>query len=242
MPSIDLATLALAAFAAFLATVAQLVSGFGFNLTLVPLLLVVLAPADAVVVASLLSGAVTAVLAFRERAQVAWDHARWLIAGACVGVPIGLHVLSSLAPRALTWLIVVVVLGSLAVVLTRVTLRGGRPATVLAGALSGALLTSTAMNGPPLVAVLRAAGLPDRQYRATLALLLSAGSWVGFASFVAVGRVNAMALAAIAAGAVGLPIGYAVGERLFARMDAQMLRRAIIAMLLACLVTVLLRG
>lgn len=238
---LDWITLSLVFGAVGLATVAQLVSGFGLNLLLVPLLLIRVLPVEAVALGNLFGAIVTTVLCWRERRHVDPRGALGLLGGGLAGIPIGLAVVTLLSPRASSLLIVVVVLLSLWVVLRGLMLPRAQVVVVAAGVIAGALVVSTGMNGPPMVAALRAAGYDERRYRATLAVALAVQSWAGFAALSLSGAVHRDTLPLVAAGLLAMPAAFVLGERLFSTIDGRKLRRWIIALLLVSLATVLAR-
>lgn len=240
--ALDAIALGLVFVTVLFACVAQMTTGFGFNLVLVPLVLLRVTPADAIVLAAVLGSALTTVVSVRERAHVAWGIAGQLLAAGVVGLPIGIVIAGSLAPRGLTWFMATVLVASLVVVSTGVKIANRPALTAVTGLLSGTLLTSTGMNGPPLVALLRASGLEPRRYRATLALLLAGPGWVAFGALAATGRIPAGAWSLIACGLAAMPLGAWLGERLFARLDARRMRLAIVAVLALSLVMVLVRS
>lgn len=120
-------------------------------------------------VAATAVGAVfTGFTAYRERAHVDRPVAQRFVWAGLVGLPLGLAALRLLTAAQLTLLMAVVLLGLVALLAARVRLPAGRGAQVAAGVTSGALLTSTGMNGPPLVVVAHALRMPPRRFRGTL--------------------------------------------------------------------------
>lgn len=151
---------------------AAVVTGFGFNLLSAPLLLF-LYPLRVVVVLTLLLGAVTSgvlLLRVEIRRGIDWRVVCPLFLSSLVGMPAGLALLFWGHPKVLK-----VMIGGLTalfalVMLTgwRPRLRGSRYATVVAGALSGFLSTSTSLNGPPVAFYLLARSLPKDQFRGNM--------------------------------------------------------------------------
>jgi len=214
-------------FAAF----AQSVSGFGFALVAVPPLAVTLDPQTAVVTASMISLAMTSATAVGERRHIQWPATRALTFSAILGMPLGLVALNLLPDGVLTGVIAVVTLACTALVW-----RGWRmPATPfrvgLAGAASGLLLTATATNGPPLVAVLQAMGLDPRQFRATISAVFALGGIVGAIGFAITGELDSHAAGYIAVGLLAAALGGWAGNHAFGRINATQFRRIILGAL-----------
>jgi uncharacterized membrane protein YfcA len=224
--------IALGAFAiATLAAFAQSVSGFGSALVAVPLLSVLAGPRTAVVAITVLSIAMTALATVRERRHVQWRVAGTLAAAGLVGMPVGLVLLTALDARALTLVIAALVLVVTVMLARGWSVRPGPWARRSAGVLSGAMLTSTGMNGPPLVITLQALRLRSDAFRATLQAVFCAQDVAAVAGFVAVGQLNRTVLVAVAAGLPGLPLGWLLGDRVFTRIDQDVFRRVVLGML-----------
>jgi uncharacterized membrane protein YfcA len=223
---------ALGAFAiAALAAFAQSVSGFGSALVAVPLLSVLAGPRAAVVTITALSIAMTALATARERRHVQWRVAGTLAATGLIGMPVGLLLLTSLGPRPLTLLIAALVLVVTVMLASGWSAQPGPWARRSAGVLSGAMLTSTGMNGPPLVITLHALRLRADAFRATLQAVFCVQDVAAVAGFVAVGQLNRTVLVAVAAGLPGLPMGWLLGDRVFTRIDQHVFRRVVLGML-----------
>ncbi|MCD6639662.1 MAG: TSUP family transporter, partial [Nocardioides sp.] len=97
----------------------------------------------------------------------------------------------------------------------------------VAGLASGALLTSTGMNGPPLVMAL--SRLEPLRYRATLQAVFAGQDVVAVASFVVLGLWSRESALLAVAGVAGLPLGWRLGDAIFRRVPAHRLRHVVVA-------------
>lgn len=210
----------------FLAASVQAVTGFGAALVVVPLLSMLTDPLTAVVAATASSGLLTAGVTVRERHLVDRELARRLTTAAIWGMPLGLGFVALAQPDLINGVIGVSLL-VLVVVMARERAQATQPARTRAwGALSGALLTSTGMNGPPLIMATR--GLDPRTFRATLQAVFFAQDVVALALLGLLGLVSRDALVISVIGAAALPLGWAAGDHLFARVDRDALRKVVL--------------
>jgi uncharacterized membrane protein YfcA len=224
------------------AAFAQSVSGFGFALVAVPLLAVTLDAQTAVVVASMLSLVMTSVTAAGERKHIHWKATRALTISAIFGMPLGLVALKLLSSGVLTGVIAVVTLACTILVWKRWRMSPTPARVALAGFASGTLLTATATNGPPLVAVLQAMGLNPRQFRATISAIFALGGLVGAIGFAITGEFTARAASYIALGLVAAALGGWIGNHTFDRIDAAQFRRILLGALVISSSIALLRA
>lgn len=213
------------------AATVQALTGFGFALVAVPLLAMMIDPVDAVVVATVVGLVLTSLASHRERAHVVKAPALRMTLGGFVGMPVGLLVLTRLDASGLRVVIAVVIVG-----LVLLLWRGVRGGTGVAaqwgsGAVSGALLTSTGLNGPPLVLTLQSMELQPQAFRATLQRIFQRQDLVAVVAFVAVGRVDVTTVIFALAGVVSIPIGWAWGDRLFGRVSPDKFRLVVLATL-----------
>jgi uncharacterized membrane protein YfcA len=206
------------------AALAQAVTGFGSALVAVPLLALVTDPVTAVVVATGVSLLLSSGAAWRERAHIDVRPARTLTVAGVVGMPAGLLVLQLLDEPLLTAGIAATML--VLVVLVASGLRVPGRALPVAGLASGALLTSTGMNGPPLVMAL--VGSEPLRYRATLQAVFALQDLVAVAAFAVLGLLDRDAALLTVAGSVGLPLGWRVGDVVFHRIPASRLRHVVV--------------
>ncbi|WP_157953229.1 sulfite exporter TauE/SafE family protein [Nocardioides allogilvus] len=222
-----------------LAALAQAVSGFGSALVAVPLLALAVGPSTAVVAATVISMVISARAWRREPAEVDRPLARTLTVAGVLGMPCGLLVLTRADDRTLTLVVAVALLVAVALMWSRVVLPTGRRSVWASGVTSGLLLTATGMNGPPLVLSLQAAGLPPRRFRATLQAVFCGQGAVAVTAFALTGQLHATTLAAIAGGVVGLPAGWAVGNRIFQRLSPEQFRSIVLSGLVVTAVVAL---
>lgn len=209
----------LAAGAFMLAAFAQVVTGFGSALVAVPLLALLLGPRPAVVVATTVSLLLTAIMWRRESGHVDLPAVMRVSVSGVLAMPLGLLLLLGLNGHVLMALMGVLVLGVVPLLARGMRTPVGFGAQWGAGALSGLLLTSTGMNGPPLILVLR--DRDPRSFRATLQAAFCCQDVVAVSAFVLLGRFTGPVAIGVAAGVVGLPLGTAVGEAVFRRIRPQ---------------------
>jgi uncharacterized protein len=221
---VDLSLIGAAVTIFVVAALAQAVTGFGSALVAVPLLTLVTDPVAAVVAATGVSLVLSSGAAWRERAHVEVRPARTLTVAGVLGMPAGLLLLALLDEALLTACIAVTML--VLVVLVASGLHVPARALPTAGLVSGALLTSTGMNGPPLVMAL--VGREPLRYRATLQAVFAGQDLVAVAAFAVLGLVDREALLLVIAGTAGLPIGWRVGNVVFHRIPASRLRHVVI--------------
>lgn len=222
-----LALIGIALLVFVIAALVQAVTGFGSVLAAVPGLLLVTDPARAVVVATLVSLVLTTGVALRERDHVDRRDSMLLTLTGILGMPVGLMLLGIADERLLSAGIAAVML-----VLVLLVARGpriGRRGLPIVGIVSGALLTSTGMNGPPLVMAL--VDREPRRYRATLQAVFAGQDLVAVAAFAVLGHVDAKVLVLSLGGVAGLPIGWRVGEAIFKRVSPARLRPLVIGTL-----------
>lgn len=233
----DLLHFTYASAAVFLAIVSQMLTGFGFAMVLIPLLMLASAPpAQAVVVTALLSTILTSIQTIRDRDHIDTAMAGSLLLWSLMGLPLGVLVLKLLPAEVLQWVVISVVAAALLVVAGGVVIQRNRVSSAVTGLVSGVLLTSTGINGPPIVALVRSLPGTVRNYRATIAAIFCAQGWLGICLFVLAGQFSRETLLLATSGLVALPLGITVGERLFRYVNPERLRWGIMGMLTLCLV------
>ena len=215
------------------AAAAQAISGFGFSLIAVPLIALIAGPKAAVVGTAIIGLLLTWGIMLRERGNVRWATVAVVALAAFAGMPVGLYVLSTIGDRGLLLVIGLAVL-LIAIALWRgLSVPAGRGTEVAAGALSGALATSTGTNGPPLVIAFHSADMSPGEFRGTLSAAFAAQGLVALAGFWLTGHLTMDAGRVAVAALPGLVLGWLIGERLFARTRADRFRNVVLLMLAA---------
>ena len=215
------------------AAATQAISGFGFSLIAVPLVALLAGPKAAVVGTAIIGPVLTWGIMLRERGNVRWATVVVVALAAFAGMPIGLYILSTIDDRGLLVMIGLVVL-LIAIALWRgLSVPSERGTQVAAGALSGALATSTGTNGPPLVIAFHAADMSPGEFRGTLSASFAVQGLVALGGFWLTGHLTVDAGRVAAAALPGLALGWLVGERVFARIPADRFRNVVLLMLAA---------
>lgn len=233
---------ALAFAALFLAAAAHAVTGFGYVLLAVPLLAFIFDPHTAVAAAVLASTLVALAAGVRERRHVDVPAFRRLTLAALAGIPVGLYVFTRVDAAVLLVIIGVITILTTAVLASPLTLPSGRATDVVAGAASGALVTTTGTNGPPLVLALQARRLPPVTSRATLQALFTVQGAVAAVGLALTGQVTWLVLAILGLSILASLLGWRVGDAIFRRLTPGRLRALILLVLLVSGTTLLVQG
>lgn len=227
---------------ATLASFAQAVTGFGFALVAIPLLALVVNAPTAIVAVTLLSAVLTTGASIRHRRALDWPVATKLTVSALIGMPVGLVALTRLDAQWLTTGIAVVVLLFAIATLRQLPLSNGTFSIMAAGMVGGAFLTSTGMNGPPLVAALQAMDFSPSKLRATLQGTFAAQDLLAVLGFGLVGQFSRDIGIIVLVGLPGVAIGWLVGDRIFKRIDAKRFRGVVLLTLLGSAVMLIVQA
>lgn len=213
-----------------LAAFVQSTTGFGFALVAVPLLATVTDPQRAVVSVTAVNLLLSAWVGWRHRTTLDRDAVIGYTWTGLLGMPVGLLVLLVVPTSALRVLVGVVVLLAVAGMLLRLRVSG-RGGQIVAGLIGGALLTSTGMNGPPIVIGMDARALPPARFRSTLQAIFALQGFVAVGLFAATGLLDRGVGLLVLAYAVALPIGWRLGTLVFDRLSPKQFRVGVLAML-----------
>ncbi len=217
-----------------LASLIQVVSGFGSALVAVPLLALVVGAKTAVVGTTLLFPLISLRILTRSHADVRLRAASTIFAASLLGMPIGLVVISVVDDRALQAVIAVVVLLFTALLWLGFTLpEHGPAADIGVGFASGVLATSTGTTGPPLVIALQARGLEPSPFRATLSAVFLAQSVASIVAFAIASRIDSEAIRVFAVGLPALVVSTLAGERAFSKIEPARFRLLVFGLLCA---------
>lgn len=195
-------------------------TGFGLAVVGVPMLLTVYDPATVVVLIASISLFINAVIVQDSWREVELRAVLMLLPWAALGVFLGTEVLTRVNPEYIRLSVGVIVVLSAVLLLREVSLPGaeGFWGTILAGATSGALSTSTGIGGPPIVLLFAARKLPKVRFRVSNAAYFFFLSIVALATLLARGIAQPshfwIAAALIPASFIGKMLGTSLVKRL----------------------------
>jgi uncharacterized protein len=236
---ISFSTAAEVAVIVFVAAALQRAVGFGFALIAVPVMAFVV-PTKSAVVIVFLTGSVTSFwLALRLLHRIEWRTARRLGAGAVVGAPVGVVILSLVS--AMTLRLVLGVTTSMAAVWIIVSSRRGsarpvahkRSTTFGLGVASGVLNTSLATSGPPLVYELRRTGFHGDRFRGTISAVFVISNLIGLPLLALAGLITANDLVLAVIAVLPCVAGFLLGGRIARRLSPVRFAWAVDLLLLA---------
>lgn len=213
--------------------VLQSATGFGFALVTAPLLFGVFAPGEALTILVLLAGILSALVLFSEGRELAvrrGDVTR-LMAWGLPGLGAGVLLLRAVQKPVLQVGVGVAVITAALLEVRRAAYAqtGARPWPVApVGFVSGAMTTTTGVNGPPMLMYYLRLGADPHETRDSLAaafllytplsvVALAAGGRLGF------GDVEAVEVAGLV---VSVLIGRVLGRALFLRLSESTFRAA----------------
>jgi hypothetical protein len=110
---------------------------------------------------------------------------------------------------------------------------GARAGELVAGGISGALNTSTGMNGPPVVLYLQTQGFATAEFRGALSSFFFLSGAATLLTFAATGVITVEALALGAASLPAVLAGNWAGHQLLGRLSDAAFRRAVLLLLMA---------
>lgn len=217
-----------------IAAVVQNIVGFGFALLAVPLMVLAVDPHDAVVISTFLGLASSSFLAFSGRRHAQWPLIARLSVSAILGIPFGLVVFNHVDERFLKGCLAFGIFLAVLFLARNSNFRNvGKSLEIGAGLLSGALSSSLATNGPPLVFALQRRGLPIAEFRATISAIFTISGVITLATFLAMGDVNSDSLIGVAMSLPILGLGIVIGQKLKPRLNEENAKRFVLMLLLA---------
>lgn len=184
--SLDPWSLAFLMSVAFCAGMARGFSGFGAALIFVPLASAAVGPQVAVPLLLVVDGVMT--LGFIPRAVRLANRrdVALMAAGALIGVPLGVYLLTRLDPTLIRWSIVAIVVLLLTLLMSGWRYHGTPkpPITVLVGTLAGLLSGAAQVGGPPIVAYWLGGAIPAVIVRANIIFYFAISTVLSAVSYV----------------------------------------------------------
>lgn len=209
-------------FAAFIRGLA----GFGFALILAPVLLLILSPAAVVVINLFLGLLSSIVVMLHSFARIDFKRVLPMALSSLLGIPLGVWIISVVAPPILKIFIGVVIVCFAVLVAFgfRKTFAGERMSSGVAGFFSGILSSSTSLGGPPIVLFMHSQDWPKDIIHPSLAgYFLFLGS-CSLGALSLSGQVTTETIISAASLAPALLAGTGLGMVVFHRVNARFFR------------------
>lgn len=230
--------------AVFFAAFIRGVTGFGLALILAPILLLILTPANVVVV-NLFLGLISNILVlFYSFKKVDLKKILPMLIGSSLGIPLGAWIIILIAPATLKILIGGVTVSCavlLALDFSR-TLHREKLGSSVAGFLSGVLSSSTSLGGPPVILFMHNQNWQKDVIHSSLAVyFLFACFWSLIALYMS-GLVDTQIIVEAASLTPALLSGVGLGIMFFRRINARYFRHLSIVIVLCAGILGILSG
>jgi hypothetical protein len=201
-------------------------AGFGSAILMAPIFAVLLGPVHMVPMVASIEIPMGVMLFFGARRAVEWKFVGPLAAVAITAMPVGIWLLVSLDSGVIIKAVSVIVLLFVIVLITGWRYRGPRPLalTLGIGGVSGAMMATTSVGGPPVLLYMLAAEMPAATVRANI---IAYYLLTGFVLVTMVMLASPTGLAALIDAIVLLPvilIGSWIGSRLAGKAADQTYR------------------
>lgn len=217
--------------------------GFGFGLTTTPVLLLFLDPQTVVVTINAVAIVGFGLVLIETRNHVPYRELMPMAIAGALGAPLGVYALSSLSPSALRIEITLLVLAL--TVLVIVTTKWRVPKPQITGPALGfgvaAMVTGLAIGGPLLVLFFIGRGMKRQSVRASMAFFFLVMYVTAVIGYVSQGLVTTERLTLTVIVIPGAVLGYWLAIRLTGRMNEDVFRRAVVAIIAVTSVLVLAR-
>jgi uncharacterized protein len=226
--------IALIAVIVFIAATQQVLSGFGFALIVMPLLVLLIGVKTAAPLVALAGLTLYAANVLRTRRAVDLRRVAQLGAGSLLGVPAGVWALGAVDERAVKGVLGAILVAYALYSLVRPAgrrLQSSRwiyPAGFLAGCLGGAYNTP----GPPVIVYGSLRGWPRDKFRAVLQAFFLVNGTLVVASHLVAGNVTGEVLRLYGVAVVAMGAGLLAGARLDRRVSQQRFAGLVAAMIL----------
>lgn len=221
------------AVAMFTAAFVRGFTGFGSSLMWVPSLSLVLPPVAVLPITFLLELGVSTQLVPGVRREADWPSVVRIVAGAAVGVPVGLSLVAAISESAAragvaSTVIVAAVLLSRGI---RLKHTFSSAATISVGGAAGLLMGAVGIPGPPIFLYYLSAPIEMRISRASIIVLIFAVAGVSCVTAFLNGMMDRDAMVRAALLLPIVLVGSFLGSRAFGRTDQEKARRFALALL-----------
>ena len=232
---VDPISLVPAALIVLAASIVKGTTGFGFALVATPLLLLLWEPLVMVPVLIPASMVANILIVTQNRHRLEWGRVAPMAIAGVLGIPLGTVILLLVPSTALKIGVALVVLASAIILMTgaRVNISRERVASSVAGFMSGLLLTSTTISGPPVTLLLINQRWPKDVFRTSLALFFLTLQGFAIVSLAVGGILTVSTLTVSMALLPSVLLGYALAVRLLPHIPQEAFLRIATAVVMA---------
>jgi uncharacterized membrane protein YfcA len=219
----------------YLAGVIQGLTGFGFSLVTVPILVLFISPKTTVPIVLILTCVLNTMLFFGSRQWSDPRRVRPLVISGIAAVPVGALFLTVLDAGLLRLIIgsAIVLFASGFLAGFRREIRNEKRGFVSVGLISGLLNGSISVGGPPVILFLTNQGVAKRSFRANLVTYFMFLNLATIPAYYVGGLLNATVLRYAALLVPGMILGAVTGSRLVARVSEKGFRKITLIIVIA---------
>ena len=227
-------TLAAALAIILLAGFTQSTTGFGFALVATSLLLFLLEPKSVVAINIILGSINSILILFRWRKHVDLRRVALIFAGSIFGIPLGAYLLTSLDPSTIKLVIAILIIPlAISLLLGRsYRFKHDTLGHVVAGFISGALVASTSIGGPPVILFLLSQDLDKERFIGTLNAYFISLGLVTIGTYSFLGMITVDILKQVGIFLPALVLGFYAGTKATHRISAALFRKLAVSLIL----------
>ena len=216
----------------FATSIVQSVSGFGFALLAVPLMVFVIDLQSAVIISSFVGTLSNLLQSWQLRRNIERAMTKRFLLATIIGSPVGLLLFVYANQSALKIVLGISILFGVFVLSRGLELQ--HVSTLLdwaMGVLSGVLLMATSTNGPPLVFVLQARKIDPSTFRATLNVVFLVSGAFGLLMFGLAGEVLRSDVNMAAVSVPAMVLGITLGGAIRKHVRQELFKKIVLALL-----------
>jgi uncharacterized membrane protein YfcA len=219
-------------------------TGFGFSLISVGLLVLVAPPSEVVPVVLLMNVLLNLLLVHSIRKEIDFGRFLPLAAAGIIGLPVGTYILLAVDADILRMVIGLVTLLSALALLAgyRREIRRERLGSILVGAAGGVLNASVSISGPPVVLFLSNLGVGKREFRANIVAYFLCINLATIPFFIGGGLMTGRVLRTFALLVPALALGALTGARVVQKVSERNFRHITLVIVIAAAVMAVTAG
>ena len=202
-------------------------AGFGSAMLMAPIFAILFGSADMVVTVTAIELVVSLQLFPQVRKDADWKTLTPMSIAACIAMPIGVWLLASVDKGTIVTAVSAIIVAFVAVLWSGWKYRGPRSAAISAGvgALSGGMMATTGIGGPPVLLYLLSLNDPPGINRANIVTYYFVTGFLLIAIVLAAGVANWQALARAVVLFPAMVLGAWIGGRMFASFGSERVYR-----------------